>query len=212
AKKVLELALREALSLGHNYIGTEHILLGLVRENEGVAARILLDFDADAEKIRDEVLRMLTGRSSERREGRVYVPQSPPLATEFVEELERIRSEKQTAIEAQQFEEAARLRHRERLLQRKARELETVWEAREEIGRPTPVLRPAGVEARAAELEARWRRSRLRQSVVIPVWALLAAGALPLAVAVLLGRLVTMRRRPRRHLLRPPTRLPHSRS
>jgi ATP-dependent Clp protease ATP-binding subunit ClpC len=46
AKKVLELALREALSLGHNYIGTEHILLGLVRENEGVAARILLDFDA----------------------------------------------------------------------------------------------------------------------------------------------------------------------
>ena len=53
AKKVLELALREALSLGHNYIGTEHILLGLVRENEGVAARILLDFDADAEKIRN---------------------------------------------------------------------------------------------------------------------------------------------------------------
>jgi ATP-dependent Clp protease ATP-binding subunit ClpA len=49
AKKVLELALREALSLGHNYIGTEHILLGLVRENEGVAARILLDFDADSE-------------------------------------------------------------------------------------------------------------------------------------------------------------------
>ena len=48
AKKVLELALREALRLGHNYIGTEHILLGLVRENEGVAARILLDFDADS--------------------------------------------------------------------------------------------------------------------------------------------------------------------
>ena len=48
AKKVLELSLREALQLGHNYIGTEHILLGLVRENEGVAARILLDFDADA--------------------------------------------------------------------------------------------------------------------------------------------------------------------
>ena len=61
AKKVLELALREALSLGHNYIGTEHILLGLVRENEGVAARILLDFDADSEKIRNEVIRMLSG-------------------------------------------------------------------------------------------------------------------------------------------------------
>jgi ATP-dependent Clp protease ATP-binding subunit ClpC len=69
AKKVLELALREALSLGHNYIGTEHILLGLVRENEGVAARILLDFDADSEKIRNEVIRMLSGPSRGRGAG-----------------------------------------------------------------------------------------------------------------------------------------------
>ncbi len=61
AKKVLELALREALSLGHNYIGTEHILLGLIKENEGVAARILLEFDADSEKIRNEIMRKLTG-------------------------------------------------------------------------------------------------------------------------------------------------------
>src|ERR1700744_1870141 len=66
AKKVLELALREALSLGHNYIGTEHILLGRVRENEGVAARILLDFDADSEKIRNEVIRMLSGPGGRR--------------------------------------------------------------------------------------------------------------------------------------------------
>ncbi len=69
AKKVLELALREALSLGHNYIGTEHILLGLVRENEGVAARILLDFDADSEKIRNEVIRMLSGPGGRQRTG-----------------------------------------------------------------------------------------------------------------------------------------------
>ena len=60
AKKVLELSLREASSLGHNYIGTEHVLLGLARENEGVASRILLDFDADAERIRDEVVRTLS--------------------------------------------------------------------------------------------------------------------------------------------------------
>jgi ATP-dependent Clp protease ATP-binding subunit ClpC len=59
AKKVLELALREALSLGHNYIGTEHILLGLVRDNEGVAMRVLLDFDAGPEKVRTEVMRRL---------------------------------------------------------------------------------------------------------------------------------------------------------
>lgn len=61
ARKVQELALREALSLGHNFIGTEHLLLGLVRENEGVAARILLDFDAEPEKIRNEIIRMLSG-------------------------------------------------------------------------------------------------------------------------------------------------------
>ena len=76
AKKVLELALREALSLGHNYIGTEHILLGLVRENEGVAARILLDFDADDEKIRNEVIRVLslkTGREPVRTTARLIV-------------------------------------------------------------------------------------------------------------------------------------------
>jgi ATP-dependent Clp protease ATP-binding subunit ClpA len=67
AKKVLEIALREALSLGHNYIGTEHILLGLVRENDGVAVRILLDFDADAERIRNEVIRMLSSPGAPRR-------------------------------------------------------------------------------------------------------------------------------------------------
>jgi ATP-dependent Clp protease ATP-binding subunit ClpC len=52
AKKVLELSLRESLNLGHNYIGTEHILLGLTRENEGVATHILLHFDANADTIR----------------------------------------------------------------------------------------------------------------------------------------------------------------
>jgi ATP-dependent Clp protease ATP-binding subunit ClpC len=60
AKRVLELSLREALGLGHDHIGTEHILLGLVRVDGGVAARILLDFDADAETIRKEVIRALS--------------------------------------------------------------------------------------------------------------------------------------------------------
>ena len=59
AKKILELALREALALGHNYIGTEHVLLGLVREQDGIAMRVLLACGATAEKIRDEVLRRL---------------------------------------------------------------------------------------------------------------------------------------------------------
>ncbi len=61
AKRVLELALHEAMGLGHDYIGTEHLLLGLVRENDGVAMHILLDFGADPEKIRSSVLHMLAG-------------------------------------------------------------------------------------------------------------------------------------------------------
>ena len=67
ARQVVVLAQDEARTLKHNYIGTEHILLGLVRENEGVAARILLDFDADADTIRDEMLRMLSGPSRRHR-------------------------------------------------------------------------------------------------------------------------------------------------
>lgn len=61
AKKLLELAMREAMSLGHNLIGTEHILLGLLDDTEGVAARILLEFDADPVKVRREALRMVPG-------------------------------------------------------------------------------------------------------------------------------------------------------
>jgi ATP-dependent Clp protease ATP-binding subunit ClpC len=61
AKKVLELSSREALSLGHNYIGTEHVLLGIVRENQGVASRILLDLGADAETVRNRTIEMLSG-------------------------------------------------------------------------------------------------------------------------------------------------------
>ena len=53
---MLELALREALALGHNYIGTEHVLFGLLRENDGVAAHILLEFDVDDEKAREAVM------------------------------------------------------------------------------------------------------------------------------------------------------------
>jgi hypothetical protein len=64
AKKVFELSLREALSLGNPYIDTEHLLLALVRENEGVATRILLDFDADSEKVRSAVLHVVPGPSS----------------------------------------------------------------------------------------------------------------------------------------------------
>jgi ATP-dependent Clp protease ATP-binding subunit ClpA len=110
AKKVLELALREALFVGHNYIGTEHILLGLVRENEGVAMQILADFGADDETIRNEVLVILGVTRNEAKTVEVS------LRTEFVtmspeQRIERFTDRaKQTVAIAQR--EALALNHR----------------------------------------------------------------------------------------------------
>jgi hypothetical protein len=69
AKKVLELSLREALQLGHNYIGTEHMLLGLVREGEGVATKVLVDLGADLVLVRQQVIQLLSGYQSRQAEG-----------------------------------------------------------------------------------------------------------------------------------------------
>jgi ATP-dependent Clp protease ATP-binding subunit ClpC len=69
AKKVLELSLREALQLGHNDIGAEHLLLGLIREGEGVAAQVLLNLGADLEKVRSAVIQLLSGHYSKQAEG-----------------------------------------------------------------------------------------------------------------------------------------------
>lgn len=63
AKKVLELALREALQLGHNYIGTEHVLLGLIREGEGVGAQVLVSLGADLGRVRHKIIQLLSGYS-----------------------------------------------------------------------------------------------------------------------------------------------------
>jgi ATP-dependent Clp protease ATP-binding subunit ClpC len=68
AKKVLELSLREALQLGHNYIGTEHILLGLIREGEGVAAQVLTKLGADLDRVRNQVVQLLTGAAASSQE------------------------------------------------------------------------------------------------------------------------------------------------
>jgi ATP-dependent Clp protease ATP-binding subunit ClpC len=66
AKKVLELSLREALNLGHNFIGTEHILLGLIREGEGVAAQVLQKLGADLNRVRQQVIQLLSGYTGAR--------------------------------------------------------------------------------------------------------------------------------------------------
>ncbi|HUW77734.1 MAG TPA: ATP-dependent Clp protease ATP-binding subunit [Candidatus Nanopelagicaceae bacterium] len=76
AKKVLELSLREALQLGHNYIGTEHILLGLIREGEGVAAQVLVKLGADLNRVRQQVIQLLSGY-----QGKESVPTGPAEGT-----------------------------------------------------------------------------------------------------------------------------------
>jgi ATP-dependent Clp protease ATP-binding subunit ClpC len=103
AKKVLELSLREAMALGHRYIGTEHVLLGVVRENEGVAARILLDFGADAETIRNEIIRFPSGPGPRQRR-----------SADLVDESEQSRQHAEARIFADDPEAAAELRERYR--------------------------------------------------------------------------------------------------
>ena len=76
AKKVLELSLREALQLGHNYIGTEHILLGLIREGEGVAAQVLVKLGADLNRVRQTVIQLLSGYQAGKENATVGAPES----------------------------------------------------------------------------------------------------------------------------------------
>ncbi|MFP5225679.1 MAG: ATP-dependent Clp protease ATP-binding subunit [Actinomycetota bacterium] len=77
AKKVLEFSLREALQLGHNYIGTEHILLGLIREGEGVAAGVLVKLGADLAKVRQTVIALLQGYQASTKGGKGSTPEAP---------------------------------------------------------------------------------------------------------------------------------------
>src|SRR6266576_2696410 len=76
-RKVMYLAREEAARLQHDYIGTEHLLLGLIREGEGVAARVLLELGVDRKKVREETLKLLGGTpsvSQPEREGKVETP------------------------------------------------------------------------------------------------------------------------------------------
>jgi ATP-dependent Clp protease ATP-binding subunit ClpA len=115
-KKVLELSMREALRLGHNYIVPEHILLGLARENEGVAARILLDFGVSAERVREEVVELVSRSLHESAAEAAGEATSTFDGPRLVSALESITRAKEAAMEAQNFELAASLRDRERSL------------------------------------------------------------------------------------------------
>jgi ATP-dependent Clp protease ATP-binding subunit ClpC len=151
AKKVLELSLREALQLGHNYIGTEHILLALIREGEGVAAQVLVKLGADLNRVRQQVIELVGDSPGERgpgirhaaaeagaaggREREVLsevlrrvesidsrlsaveqrVGTGPDMA-DLDQEIAQARRDKETAADAEDYENAAALRDKERQL------------------------------------------------------------------------------------------------
>jgi ATP-dependent Clp protease ATP-binding subunit ClpA len=131
AKKVLELSLREALQLGQEYIGTEHILLGLIREGDGVAAQVLVKLGADLNRVRERVIQLTAARAGED----VIGPGSPrpgpldrrlaaierwvglrPDLDDLDQEIARVRREKEAAIGRQDFEDSAALRDQEKQL------------------------------------------------------------------------------------------------
>jgi hypothetical protein len=117
AKRVLELSLREAMQLGHNYIGTEHILLGLLSEGAGVAAQVLAGFGADHAHLREQVLRLLTGEGEQAGTGTRLVRLAVPAdLVDAAEQLAQVRRQKEAAIDAEEFDTAAALRDREKQL------------------------------------------------------------------------------------------------
>jgi Clp amino terminal domain, pathogenicity island component/UvrB/uvrC motif len=143
AKKVLELSLREALQMGHNYIGTEHLLLGLIREGDGVAAQVLVQLGAGLDRVRQQVIELLHAHQAEEpvstrsaaRELRLLpavqarmkeVEQrlaaieqrvgTGPDSSDLDEQIDIVRTQKQLAVDAQEYEQAALLRDQEKEL------------------------------------------------------------------------------------------------
>jgi ATP-dependent Clp protease ATP-binding subunit ClpA len=177
AKKVLELSLKESIQLGHNHIGTEHILLGLMREGDGVACRVLEELGLSTNAVRQAVIRQISQRSPEslatslgpattiefrlkRIESRLGIAPSETLRS-LDEQITRVRADKEAAIDAQDFERAAALRFEEKLLLReRAAASETLEEdvtsvldelagTRAEIARLTALLREHGIDPEA---------------------------------------------------------------
>jgi Clp amino terminal domain, pathogenicity island component/UvrB/uvrC motif len=148
-KKVLELTQQAALQLGHNYIGTEHILLGLIREGDGVAAQVLVRLGAELNLVRQQVIQLLHGRQARepvsarpttlelslravqaRLEAIEQRVGTGPDTSDLDDQIDEVRLERHAAVGAQEYEQAAALRDREKeLLAAKAARQEQ-WAAR----------------------------------------------------------------------------------
>jgi ATP-dependent Clp protease ATP-binding subunit ClpA len=153
AKKVLELTQREAQQLGHNYIGTEHILLGLIREGNGVAAQVLVKLGADLNRVRQQVIRLLHGYQAGGPVSARSTTSEPSLpamqarlgafeqrlaaieqrvgtgpdTSDLDEQIGRVRGERHAAVDAQEYEQAAALRDREKELLAAKAALQEQW-------------------------------------------------------------------------------------
>ena len=133
AKKVLELSLREAKQLDHKYIGTEHILIGLIRESEGVAAQVLVKLGADLSRVRQQVIQVLSASAAGSKEAGVRTRwvrmRVPDDLREAEEQLAQVREQKEAAIDAEEFDRAAALRDAEKQLLTRLAEREREWTA-----------------------------------------------------------------------------------
>jgi hypothetical protein len=157
SKKVLELSLRESLQLGQDHVGTEHILLGLIREGDGVAAQVLVRLGADLNRVRQQVIELVSdlrpqsGRRPPREvvpviwmqvrldvvEGRLAAVEQRvgigPDTSDLDEQVNRIRGERHAAATTQEYEQAASLREREKELLASKTARQEQWAA----GHPT---------------------------------------------------------------------------
>jgi ATP-dependent Clp protease ATP-binding subunit ClpC len=176
AKKVLELSLREAQLLDHNYIGTEHILLGLLGESHGVAAQVLVKLGADQNRVRQQVIELLHGHQAQEPasagtaagelrllpavkarldavEGRLATVEQRvgirPDTSDLDEQIAQVRREKESAIGAQDFEQAASLRSREKESLAAKAALEKQWAA----GHPALPVLAERIQQLAEEIE-----------------------------------------------------------
>jgi ATP-dependent Clp protease ATP-binding subunit ClpA len=171
AKKVLELSLREALQLGHNYMGTEHILLGLIREGEGVAAQVLVRLGADFSRVRQQVIQLLSGYAGDpeaaagTRPVRMSVPED---LREAEEQLAQVRRQKVAAIDAQDFDRAAALRDQELQLLERLAEREGKWRAGVDVAAVVQENRRLHGEVQRLHGEVQRLRALLRQHGIEP--------------------------------------------
>jgi ATP-dependent Clp protease ATP-binding subunit ClpA len=166
AKKVLELSLRESLQLGHNYIGTEHILLGLIREGDGVAAQVLVRLGADLDRVRQQVIQLLHGYQGQDVESAGFHPgeraravlpdeavawfdaldrrltalegwvSMQPDLEDLDQEIAQVRRDKEAAVDRQDFGAATALRDKEKQLLAERADREKEW-AESAAGRKT---------------------------------------------------------------------------